>query len=71
MKIREITSRSNGQNIAKRISKLNLYLRGWMQYFSLSDTPLYPSKIRGLDKKKIADVFMETVEEKSVPDIVT
>ena len=28
MKIREITARSNGQNITKRILKLNLYLRG-------------------------------------------
>ena len=40
MKIREITSRSNGQNIIKRILRLNLYLRGWIQYFSLSDTPI-------------------------------
>jgi len=46
MKIREITSRSNGQNIIKRILRLNLYLRGWILYFSL---PLYPTKIRGLD----------------------
>ena len=40
IKIREITSRSNGQNITKRISKFNLYLRGWIQ------TSLYliPSK---------------------------
>ena len=49
IKIREITSRSNGQNIIKRILRLNLYLRGWIQYFSLYDTPLYPTKIRGLD----------------------
>ena len=40
IKIREITSRSNGQNIIKRILKLNLYLKGWIQYFSLSDTPI-------------------------------
>jgi hypothetical protein len=24
---------------------------------------LYPNKIRGLDEKKVADVFMETMEE--------
>jgi len=39
-KICEITSRSNGQNIIKRIYRLNLYLRGWIQYFSLFDTPI-------------------------------
>jgi hypothetical protein len=41
IKICEITSRSNGQNIIKkRILRLNLYLRGWIQYFSLSDSPI-------------------------------
>ena len=41
IKIREITSRSNGQNIIKRILRLNLYLRGWIQYFSLSDIHIF------------------------------
>lgn len=39
IKICQITSRSNGQNIIKRILRLNIYLKGWVQYFSLSDTP--------------------------------
>ena len=39
IKIREVTSRSNGQNIIKRILRLNIYLRGWIRYFSLSDIP--------------------------------
>jgi len=47
IKIREITSRSNGQNIIKRILRLNLYLRGWIQYFSLSDTPYILKMLEG------------------------
>jgi len=40
IKIREITSRINGQNIIKRILRLNLYLRGWIQYFSFLIPPI-------------------------------
>ena len=47
IKIREITSRSNGQNIIKRILRLNLYLRGWIQYFSLSDSPYILKMLEG------------------------
>jgi hypothetical protein len=47
MKIRQITSRSNGQNIIKRILRLNLYLRGWIQYFSISDTPYILQRLEG------------------------
>jgi len=53
MKIREITSRSNGQNITKRISKLNLYLRGWIQYFSLSDTPYILTRLEGWMRRRL------------------
>ena len=38
IRIREITSRSNGHNIIKRILRVNLYLRGWVGYFYLSNT---------------------------------
>jgi RNA-directed DNA polymerase len=53
MKIREITARSNGQNITKRISKLNLYLRGWIQYFSLSDTPYILTRLEGWMRRRL------------------
>ena len=53
MKIREITSRSNGQNIIKRILKLNLYLRGWIQYFSLSDTPYILKILEGWIRRRL------------------
>jgi len=53
IKIREITSRSNGQNIIKRILRLNLYLRGWIQYFSLSDTPYILPRLEGWMRRRL------------------
>ena len=53
MKIREITSRSNGQNITNRISKLNIYLRGWIQYFALSDTPYILKMLEGWMRRRL------------------
>jgi len=38
-KIRELTSRSRSQAMGKRIEALNTYLRGWVGYFRLADTP--------------------------------
>jgi len=53
IKIREITSRSNGQNIIKRIFRLNIYLRGWIQYFSLSDTPYILKMLEGWMRRRL------------------
>jgi group II intron reverse transcriptase/maturase len=53
IKIRQMTSRSNGQNIIKRILRLNLYLRGWMQYFSLSDTPYILKMLEGWIRRRL------------------
>jgi group II intron reverse transcriptase/maturase len=53
IKIREITSRSNGQDIMKRILRLNLYLRGWIQYFSLSDTPYILQRLEGWIRRRL------------------
>jgi len=53
MKICEITSRSNGQNITQRILRLNLYLRGWIQYFSLSDTPYILKMLEGWMRRRL------------------
>jgi group II intron reverse transcriptase/maturase len=38
-RIREITNRSDGRSIASRIRELNSYLRGWMGYFRIAQTP--------------------------------
>jgi len=53
IKIREITLRSNGQNIIKRVLRLNLYLRGWIQYFSLSDTPYILQRLEGWIRRRL------------------
>lgn len=53
IKIHQITSRSNGQNIIKRILRLNLYLRGWIQYFSLSDTPYILQRLEGWIRRRL------------------
>ncbi len=52
-KIRQITARSNGQNINQRIVQLNTYLRGWIQYFSLSDTPYILTRIEGWMRRRL------------------
>jgi len=38
-KVRELTRRSSGQSIEQRLGKLNVYLKGWMGYFWLAETP--------------------------------
>lgn len=37
--IRRITRRSRSQSMAKRIQTLNEYVRGWVNYFALAETP--------------------------------
>jgi len=41
------------QNIIKRILRLNLYLRGWIQYFSLSDTPYILQRLEGWTRRRL------------------
>jgi RNA-directed DNA polymerase len=45
-RVREITARSNGWSMERRVSALCAYLRGWLQYFQLAETP---SVFRDLD----------------------
>jgi RNA-directed DNA polymerase len=52
-KIQEITARSNGQTITNRILKLNIYLRGWIQYFSVSDSPYVLTRIEGWMRRRL------------------
>jgi RNA-directed DNA polymerase len=46
-KVRQITSRSWGISMEDRVQKLNQYLRGWIGYFQLIDTP---SPLESLDQ---------------------
>jgi group II intron reverse transcriptase/maturase len=45
-RVREITARSNGWSMERRIATLCIHLRGWMQYFRIAETP---SIYRALD----------------------
>ena len=44
-RIKEITSRNRGHNVKTVINELNLYVRGWLNYFKLSSTF---GEVRGL-----------------------
>lgn len=47
-RVREITARSNRWSMERRIRALTAYLRGWLQYFRLAQTPsVYPSSTVG------------------------
>ena len=37
-RVREITSRNRGHNVQTVINELNLYIRGWLNYYKLSST---------------------------------
>ena len=37
-RIKEITSRNRGHNVQTVINELNLYVRGWLNYYKLSST---------------------------------
>ena len=39
MKVRALTSRRRSQSMEARLSRLSSYLRGWVHYFVLADTP--------------------------------
>lgn len=46
-KVRELTRRSRSTNLNERLAAVSRYLRGWMTYFALTETP---SVLRDLDK---------------------
>jgi group II intron reverse transcriptase/maturase len=52
-KIRELTRRSNGQSMDQRLEKLNAYLKGWMGYFSLAETPSVFNRIDGWIRRRL------------------
>ena len=46
-RIRELTDRNCGKSMAQIIYKLNLYLRGWWNYYSLSETRYFLKSLNG------------------------
>ena len=46
-RIRELTDRNCGKSMAQIIYKLNLYLRGWWNYYRLSETRYFLKSLNG------------------------
>ncbi|MBP1764211.1 MAG: ykfC [Firmicutes bacterium] len=65
-KVKEITGRSCGRSIEAILMELRRYTTGWLGYFSMADMRSKMQnlpKFESVDKTKIEDVSMETVEE--------
>ena len=45
LKLKDITSRSNAMSISDKITKINQVMRGWINYFKISDTKRLMKKI--------------------------
>jgi RNA-directed DNA polymerase len=52
-RIREMTSRSKGWSMEKRIQKLNQYLMGWCGYYALADTKSIFQKLDSWIKRRL------------------
>jgi group II intron reverse transcriptase/maturase len=52
-KVRELTSRSKSMSLATRIRRLNEYLKGWMGYFKLAETPSVFEKLDGWIRRRL------------------
>ncbi len=52
-RIREMTARRYSQNINARIDRLNEYLRGWLGYFALVDTPSVLTKLDSWIRRRL------------------
>lgn len=51
--VREITSRSKGESIETTIKNLNIYLRGWMNYYARSALKGYIKDIAGWIRRRL------------------
>jgi group II intron reverse transcriptase/maturase len=52
-RVREITARSNGWSMERRIRALRDYFRGWMQYFRLARTPSVYRDLEGWTLRRL------------------
>ena len=52
-RVREITARSNGWSMERRIRTLRDYFRGWMQYFQLARTPSVYRDLEGWTLRRL------------------
>ena len=61
-RVREITARSNGWSMERRIPALMAYFRGWMQYFRLARTPSVYRDLEGWTLRRLRLLPLETME---------
>ena len=52
-RVREVTARSNGWSMDRRIRVLSIYIRGWMQYFRLASTPDVFGSLDGWTRRRL------------------
>ena len=60
-RIKELTGRSRGISMKRRLNDLRRYLRGWIGYFGLAQQLNEFSNLDGSDPSSRADVLLETV----------
>lgn len=56
-RIREITARKSGQSIHRIVNNLNQYLRGWWNYYSISECKSMFSSINGWIIRRLRAIF--------------
>jgi len=52
-RIRQITKRNRGISLKQVVNELNLYLRGWLGYFKLMETPSVLERLDGWIRRKL------------------
>ena len=52
-RIRQITKRNRGVSLKQVVNELNLYLRGWLGYFGLMETPTILMELDGWIRRKL------------------
>ena len=52
-RIRQITKRNRGVSLEQVVNELNLYLRGWLGYFKLMETPSVLERLDGWIRRKL------------------
>lgn len=52
-RVRELTDRSNGWSMDRRVEKLNEYLRGWLGYYALADARSFLEDLEGWTRRRL------------------
>ena len=58
-RVRELTSRTCGRSMEQVVEKLNGYLRGWRNYFSLADTPKILNRLDSWIRRRLRMIYLK------------